>query len=195
MYIGICTKFFNPQKDFCFDKISFILLTAATTETPATRKYDIPMLSGSAYVGQLYDATKDQLLFDRFLWDTTDGIAVNEANITSVETETYIEESISDRYNHLGISAQISASMFSGLVKVNDTAMGFFFPKLIQGVSHLRGFHYRGSHYCGFWLMYAKVGDFRVSRGPSTVPLTRILCNAVFFKSQIPRKVGTLCIA
>ena len=102
-------------------------MTAATTETPATRKYDIPMLSGSAFVGQLYDATKDQLLFDRFLWDTTDGIAVNEANITSVETETYIEESISDRYNHLGISAQISASMFSGLVKVNDTAaMGFF---------------------------------------------------------------------
>ena len=101
-------------------------MTAATTETPATRKYDIPMLSGSAYVGQLYDATKDQLLFDRFLWDTTDGIAVNEANITSVETETYIEESISDRYNHLGISAQISASMFSGLVKVNDTAMEFF---------------------------------------------------------------------
>ena len=105
-------------------------MTAATTETPATRKYDIPMLSGSAFVGQLYDATKDQLLFDRFLWDTTDGIAVNEANITSVETETYIEESISDRYNHLGISAQISASMFSGLVKVNDTAMGSFLINL-----------------------------------------------------------------
>ena len=106
-------------------------MTAATTETPATRKYDIPMLSGSAYVGQLYDATKDQLLFDRFLWDTTDGIAVNEANITSVETETYIEESISDRYNHLGISAQISASMFSGLVKVK-----IFFSK-INKVNHL----------------------------------------------------------
>ena len=110
-------------------------MTAATTETPATRKYDIPMLSGSAYVGQLYDATKDQLLFDRFLWDTTDGIAVNEANITSVETETYIEESISDRYNHLGISAQISASMFSGLVKVNDTAMGSFLINLTKPIT------------------------------------------------------------
>ena len=29
---------------------------------------------------------------------------------------------------------------------------------------HLRGFHYRN-----FWLMYAQVGDFRVSRGPPTV--------------------------
>jgi hypothetical protein len=58
----------------------------------------------------------------------------------------------------------------------------------LQGVPHLRGFHYRG-----FWLMYAQAGDFRVIRGPPTVPLTQILRNAVFFKSQNPRKAGTLC--
>ena len=44
-----------------------------------------------------------------------------------------------------------------------------------------------------FWLMYAQVGDFCVSRGHPTVPLTQISRNAVFFKSQNPRKAGTLC--
>ena len=58
----------------------------------------------------------------------------------------------------------------------------------LQGVPHLHGFHY-----LGFWLMYVQVGDFRVSRGISTVPLTQISCNTVFFKSQNARKVGTLC--
>ena len=42
--------------------------------------------------------------------------------------------------------------------------------------------------------MYAQAGDFRVSRGPPTVPLTQILRNAVFFKFQNPRKARTLCI-
>ena len=35
--------------------------------------------------------------------------------------------------------------------------------------------------------------NFRVSRGPPTVPLTRILRNVVFLKSQNPRNAGTLC--
>ena len=37
-------------------------------------------------------------------------------------------------------------------------------------------------------------GDFRISRGPPTVLLTRISSNAVYFKSQNPRKAGTPCI-
>ena len=41
--------------------------------------------------------------------------------------------------------------------------------------------------------MYVQVGDFHVSRGSPTVQLTQILHNAVFFKSQNPRKAGTLC--
>ena len=60
----------------------------------------------------------------------------------------------------------------------------------IQGVPHLRGFHYRGSHYRDFWLMYMQVGDFCVSRGCPIIPLTQISCNAGFFKSQNQRKVG-----
>ena len=45
------------------------------------------------------------------------------------------------------------------------------------------------------FLAYVRASrDFCVSRGPPTVPLTRILCNAVFFKSQNLRKAGTLCM-
>ena len=47
-----------------------------------------------------------------------------------------------------------------------------------------------GFHYHGFWLMYVQVGDFRASRGPTTVPLTRISCNTVFSNSQNARKGG-----
>ena len=43
--------------------------------------------------------------------------------------------------------------------------------------------------------MYVQVGDFCVSRGPTTVPLTWISCNTVFSKSQNARKAGTLCIS
>ena len=62
-----------------------------------------------------------------------------------------------------------------GVPKIIDSS---FNP--IQGVPHLRGFHYRGFHFNNFWLMYAQVGNFGVSRGPPTVPLTRILHNAFF---------------
>ena len=73
------------------------------------------MLSGSAYIGQLYDAKKDQLIFDRFLWSN---ITTNEAEITSVQTKTYIEESIKDRTSHLGVTASLSVSLYSGLIEV-----------------------------------------------------------------------------
>ena len=47
-----------------------------------------------------------------------------------------------------------------------------------RGSPHLRNFHYPGSHYSDFWLMYAKVGDF---------------CVILFFKSQNLHKAETLC--
>ena len=50
----------------------------------------------------------------------------------------------------------------------------------LQGVPHLRGFHYHGSHYSILCLMYSQLGDFCVSRGPPTVPLMQILLNTVF---------------
>ena len=43
---------------------------------------------------------------------------IMEANITSVETETYIEESVTDRVSHLSVSAALSISLYGGLIKV-----------------------------------------------------------------------------
>ena len=70
------------------------------------------MLSGSAYIGQLYDATTDQLLFDRFLWQSP--IQVKEANITSVETDTYMEENIKNRIDHMAVGAGLFISLTTG---------------------------------------------------------------------------------
>ena len=36
----------------------------------------------------------------------------------------------------------------------------------ITGVPHLHGFHYRGSHYRDFLLMYVQVGDFCINKAP-----------------------------
>ena len=46
-------------------------------------------------------------------------MSVNEANITSVVTDTYIEESVVERTNHMDVSASVKLSMFGGLVKVS----------------------------------------------------------------------------
>ena len=48
-------------------------------------------------------------------------------------------------------------------------------------------------HYQDFWLMYAQVGDFPISRGPPSVPLTQISCKTLLSKSQNASKAGTLC--
>ena len=97
--------------------IATYLYWFSDSETNATRVYDIPMLSGSAIIGQLYDGSKDQLIFEEFLW--SGDIAVTEEDITSVKTDTFIEESVSDRYEHLGVSAQLAVSLYSGLVDVS----------------------------------------------------------------------------
>ena len=73
------------------------------------RIYNIPVLSGSAYIGQLYDAKKDELVHDRLLW--ANPVAVNEAIITSTETETMIEETVRDRMRLLDFSASIKATL------------------------------------------------------------------------------------
>ena len=41
--------------------------------------------------------------------------------------------------------------------------------------------------------MYAQVGDFGISWGPPTVPLTQIMRNSVFLNSQNPHNAGNLC--
>ena len=59
----------------------------------------------------------------------------------------------------------------------------------IQRVPHLCSFHYQD-----FWLVYLHMEDFCFSRRPPAVPLTKVLHNRVFFKSQNSHKAGTLCI-
>ena len=71
--------------------------------------YNIPVMSGSAYIGQLYDAKTGQLMHDRFLWENP--VGVNEAIITSTETETKIEETLRDRMSLLDFSASIKATI------------------------------------------------------------------------------------
>ena len=41
-----------------------------------------------------------------------------KADITSVETETYIEDSVTDRVSHMSVSAALSISLYAGLIKV-----------------------------------------------------------------------------
>ena len=74
------------------------------------------MLSGSAYIGQLYDAKLDQIIHDRFLWNSP--IPFLEAPITSVRTKTTIEQTVKDRRDTLDVSASLSASLMAGMLKV-----------------------------------------------------------------------------
>ena len=81
------------------------------------RRYNIPVLSGTAYVGQLYDAKKDQLIPDQFLWKR-DEMSIVESNVTNVFFETKIEESQLDRMNNMDIDASMKLSFMGGLVSV-----------------------------------------------------------------------------
>ena len=81
------------------------------------RRSNIPVLSGTAYVGQLYDAKKDQLIPDQFLWKRNE-MSIVESNITNVFFETKIEESQLDRMNNIDIDASMKLSFMGGLVSV-----------------------------------------------------------------------------
>ena len=92
------------------------------------RIYNIPVLSGSASVGQLYDAKTGQLMHDRFLWKNP--IKVNEAKITSTETETVIEETLRDRMSLLDFSASIKATIM-GFIEVSYLIIYYYFDFLL----------------------------------------------------------------
>ena len=81
------------------------------------RRYNIPVLSGTAYVGQLYDAKTDQLIPDQFLWKRSD-MTILEKGITNVFFETKIEESQMDRMNVMDIDAKMKLSFMGGMVEV-----------------------------------------------------------------------------
>ena len=62
---------------------------------------------------------------------------------------------------------------------------------IVQRVPQIRSFHYRKTHSYNFWLMYAQVGYFHISRGPPTVPFMQILGNAAFSSSKISVRLET----
>ena len=93
------------------------LLNLFAVEEKARRVYGLPVLSGSAHVGQLYDARTEKLLYERFLWKNP--IAVNEAMITRTKTETYIEENLRDRVSHMAFSAEIKFTIM-GIMSVSN---------------------------------------------------------------------------
>ena len=95
------------------------------------RIYNIPVLSGSAYVGQLYDAKTGQLMHDRFLWKNP--IKINEAKITSTETETVIEETLRDRMSLLDFSASIKATIM-GFIEVSYLTIYYYFEFFIGNI-------------------------------------------------------------
>ena len=71
------------------------------------------MLDGSASVGMLYDAKTETILHDQFLW--TNPVPVKEAYITRTETETFIEENLKDRVDHISLGASIEFTFMSFL--------------------------------------------------------------------------------
>ena len=79
------------------------------------RRYNIPVLSGSAYVGQLYDGKADQLLYDRFFWKN---IITRQNNMTTVYYETKTEETLLDRLYNIGVDESLQLSFMTGLISV-----------------------------------------------------------------------------
>ena len=88
------------------------------SDSKPKRRYDIRVLSGTAYVGQLYDATKDQLLHDRYLWIPYK-IKLRGSNITNTFFDATLEENINDRMEKLDLEANLKMSFMFGLVKVS----------------------------------------------------------------------------
>ena len=79
------------------------------------RRYNIPILSGSAYVGQLYDARTDRLLHDRFLWETA---VTREKDVTSVFYDMKNENSLMDRIDNMNMDQSLKLSFMTGLLTV-----------------------------------------------------------------------------
>ena len=98
-------------------------LTSLLTESPKPspkpkRRQNIPVLSGSAYLGQLYDAKRDLIMTDKFLW-YPDQMTTKKADIENVVFESKLEETQVDRMNSMEIDASLAMSFLGGLIEVS----------------------------------------------------------------------------
>ena len=108
--------------------MKLILAPSFIDSNKAKRRYDVPVLSGSAFIGQLYDAKRNEIIYDKFLWE--EPIAMNEAEITSVETYANIEHNIRDRMHNMKISAHLKLDLAFIEVIFGEP----FFGKGVKGV-------------------------------------------------------------
>ena len=82
------------------------------------KRENVPVLSGTAIVGQLYDGSRDQIIEGFSLWKK-ELMNVTESNVLSTSTEMNLENNINDRLNSMDITASLKLSFYGGLVSVS----------------------------------------------------------------------------
>ena len=80
---------------------------------------------------------------------------------------------------------------FFALVFNNEN---FYLNYILQGVPHLRNFHYRRSHYRNFWLMYVQVGDFYISSSPTNVNFAKRVFSSPKIRVRQGPSVSYFCM-
>ena len=83
------------------------------------RQAGVKVMYGSVAPGMLYDATRDQVMVDKFLWPKAT-IALRTTDITSSRSDWSVQHTLSDRTSALDISADMKLSFMAGLVKVSS---------------------------------------------------------------------------
>ena len=76
------------------------------------------VMYGSVAPGMLYDATRDQVMVDKFLWPKAN-IVLRTTPITSSRSDWSTQHTLSDRTSALDISADMKLSFMAGLVQVS----------------------------------------------------------------------------
>ena len=84
------------------------------------RESDKPVLYGTVAPGMLYDATRDHVMMDKFLWGA-DYMVMRNSSIESSDSEWKVQHNVIDRHNLLDVYGRISLSVLLGLVKVTST--------------------------------------------------------------------------
>ena len=81
-------------------------------------KRNVPVLSGTVFVGQLYDGSRDQIIEGFSLWKK-DLMIITESDVQSTDTDVTMESNINDRMNSMDITAGLKLSFLSGIVSVS----------------------------------------------------------------------------
>ena len=88
------------------------------TEAAPKRRYNIPVLSGSAYLGQLYDGKTDNILSEQFFF-YPGKMTTKTANIENVHFDTKLEDTQMERMNNMELDASLKMSLWAGMLSVS----------------------------------------------------------------------------